>query len=72
MQTHTKKGYATEAMQSLVSYCFNHLPINEIRAYTHPDNKKSQAVAERIGMKYVGIREHPLFKINGKLFVIKK
>jgi len=72
LKNYTNHGYATEAMKSLIEYCFDHLEINEIRAYMHPDNPNSEAVAKRIGMNYDGIKRHPIFGNKGKKYFIKK
>jgi RimJ/RimL family protein N-acetyltransferase len=72
LKKYTNKGYATEAMKSLIEYCFDNLEINEIRAYMHPDNPNSEAVAKRIGMNYDGLQKHPVFGNKGKKYVIKK
>jgi ribosomal-protein-alanine N-acetyltransferase len=47
-------GYATEAAKALLSYALNELEIEEIVAYSHPDNKAGMRVAEKIGMENLG------------------
>ena len=66
------KGYATEAAEALIQYCFDHYPIYEIRAYMSPENPDSSGVAERVGMAYQGIQIHPLFGNEGKVYSITK
>ena len=68
----TKNGYASEALKSLIKYCFKSHEVNEIRAYMHPDNPYSEAVAKRAGMKYDGIKKHPIFCNKGKKYFINK
>jgi len=68
----TKNGYASEALKSLIDYCFNILELNEIRAYMHPSNPHSEAVAKRVGMTYDGIKKHPIFRNKGKLYYVNK
>lgn len=45
-------GYATEGALAVLHYGFNHLEINEIVAFTVPDNLRSRKVMERIGMTH--------------------
>lgn len=67
-----KKGYATEAMQEFLKQCFMHFEIDEMRAYMSPDNPNSAGVAERLGMQYQGIRNHPLAMVEGNLYSIRR
>ena len=64
-------GYATEAMEKLLDYCFNELKIDELRAYMSPDNPYSSSVAENIGMEYQGVEVHPVFENEGKMYTIQ-
>jgi RimJ/RimL family protein N-acetyltransferase len=43
-------GYATEGALASLNYGFNQLEINEIVAFTVPDNLRSRKVMEKIGM----------------------
>ncbi|HAT3869049.1 GNAT family N-acetyltransferase [Legionella pneumophila serogroup 2] len=45
-------GYATEGALAALDYGFNHLGLNEIVAFTVPDNLRSRKVMERIGMTH--------------------
>jgi RimJ/RimL family protein N-acetyltransferase len=47
---HWGKGYATEAARASLRYGFEQLGLGEIVAFTVPDNVRSRAVMERIGM----------------------
>jgi len=47
------KGYATEAARTSLSYGLNDLHIKEIIGLTHVDNRASQHVLEKIGLKFV-------------------
>ncbi|HWL37282.1 MAG TPA: GNAT family N-acetyltransferase [Frankiaceae bacterium] len=48
------KGYATEAGRGGVRHAFETLGLDEIAATTLPDNARSRAVMERLGMTYAG------------------
>lgn len=47
------RGYATEAASAWVRYGFDNLGLKRIIAVTHPDNRASQNVLEKVGMSYV-------------------
>ncbi len=49
----TKKGYATEASNRILEYCFNELGYQYLLASCDKPNLESQKVAERIGMKEI-------------------
>jgi len=44
------RGYASEAARAAVAYAFGELGLDEIVSFTVPDNTRSRAVMERIGM----------------------
>lgn len=44
------RGYATEGAQAVLNYAFDTLKLNEIVAFTVPDNLRSQRVMEKLGM----------------------
>ncbi len=67
-----KNGFATEAAQALIRYCFHHYSIREIRAYTSRENPSSSSVAERVGMAYRGIQKHPMFGTRGRVYSITR
>ncbi len=48
-------GYATEAARELVQYAFEQLKLPMLIAVTDPDNPRSAAVIERLGMRYDGL-----------------
>ena len=52
------RGYATEAMAALVTYAFDRLGADVVRAYASADNVPSIRVAEKIGMRLVERMEH--------------
>ena len=51
---HQGKGYATEAARGAIAYGFGELGLDEVAATTLPDNVRSRAVMERLGMTYAG------------------
>lgn len=48
------KGYATEAVRSLVDYAFNTLKFNRIEAKVHPENKNSINVLQKLNFTFEG------------------
>jgi [ribosomal protein S5]-alanine N-acetyltransferase len=55
-------GYATEVAQRLVEFGFSDLGMHRIWATSHPDNRASSRVLEKIGMSFEG-------RIRGHMFV---
>jgi RimJ/RimL family protein N-acetyltransferase len=45
-------GYATEIGRAGLAYAFDELGADEVVAFTEPHNRRSRAVAERLGMSY--------------------
>jgi 8-oxo-dGTP diphosphatase len=69
-----RNGYAREAVTALVDFGFRTLRLKTIRAYTDPDNVRSQKVLLHCGLKAIGeldllqptrngARRAPLFRI---------
>lgn len=48
------RGYATESARGAIGYGFGTLGLEEIAATTLPDNVRSRAVMERLGMTFAG------------------
>jgi len=48
------KGYATEAVNGVIAYGFEHLNLNRIFGRSFPDNPASSRVMEKAGMVYEG------------------
>ena len=51
-------GYATEAVGALVSYAFDVLDADVVRAYASAENVPSLRVAEKVGMRLIERIEH--------------
>lgn len=62
-------GYATEGALACLDYGFNLLSINQIVAFTVPDNLRSRKVMEKIGMvqDIEGTFAHPKLPMNHRL-----
>lgn len=48
-------GYATEAARAILAYAFDELESAEVYILTEPPHRKSQAVAERLGLRSRGL-----------------
>jgi RimJ/RimL family protein N-acetyltransferase len=48
-----KRGYGTEAVAALVTYAFDTLGADVVRAYADADNTPSIRVAEKVGMRLI-------------------
>ena len=51
--THWGKGYATEAGASAIAYAFEVIGVVEVFSIILPENRRSQAVARRLGLTLV-------------------
>ncbi|MCA9799131.1 MAG: GNAT family N-acetyltransferase [Cyanobacteria bacterium HKST-UBA04] len=63
------KGYATEAARAALAFGFTEKSLGEIVSFTHPDNLRSIAVMERLGMTrdMDGDFEHPFLPAGHRL-----
>ncbi len=52
-------GIATEAAREALRFAFEDAGITEVVSFTVPPNLASQAVMQRIGMRYDGVFHHP-------------
>lgn len=52
------KGFATEAVGALVTYAFETLGADVVRAYANANNRASIRVAEKLGLRLVERTEH--------------
>ena len=66
---HWGKGYATEAARAALAHGFGSLGLNEILAFTVPDNAASREVMQRIGMRRdpAGDFDHPHLPLDSPL-----
>lgn len=55
------KGYGTEAVQMMVDYLFLHKDIVRVQAETHPGNKASQRVLQKVGFSLEGLIRKSFF-----------
>lgn len=53
------QGIATEAAAEVLRHGFEGLGLTEIVSFTVPPNLASQAVMQRVGMRYDGVFDHP-------------
>jgi ribosomal-protein-alanine N-acetyltransferase len=51
-KNHWNKGYATELVLAAIAWGFTHLNVNKLVAVTRSENKRSQNVLEKYGMRY--------------------
>lgn len=58
-QDHQGRGYATEALQALISYLLGDPRIELVRATIDPANGASRRVAEKAGMREIGLCRNP-------------
>jgi RimJ/RimL family protein N-acetyltransferase len=52
---HEGKGYATEAVDTLIDWALERAPVRAVRATIPPWNKASARVAEKLGLSHVGM-----------------
>ncbi|MGP3779585.1 GNAT family N-acetyltransferase [Halanaerobium saccharolyticum] len=50
-QDYQNKGYMTETLKSIIKWAFRHNEIKSVVAETNKDNKTSQRVLKKVGMK---------------------
>jgi RimJ/RimL family protein N-acetyltransferase len=67
-----RRGYATETVEAVISYCFENNPIEEFRSYISPENPRSAAIAKRLGMRYEGRGKHPIHGDDSEVYSISR
>ena len=50
LKEHWGKGYATEALETIIPYVFTHFKVNRLVAFTNGNNNESIALLKRVGM----------------------
>jgi ribosomal-protein-alanine N-acetyltransferase len=76
-QNYRGKGLIPEAANASLTYGFETLGLKEIIALTHPNNRSSQRVTQKIGLRYVDTRSYfnmqcCRFKITNEEFDLRK
>lgn len=51
-----RRGYAVEAARALVDYAFHTMKLPRIAAIAHPENERSIAIMDKLGMRDGGIK----------------
>ena len=64
-QKYQKNGFASEALQLLISYSFTHLNLHQLYANITSDNSKSIALFKKHQFKEIGVKKDWTFS-NGK------
>ena len=64
---HQNRGYTTEAMQSILEYCFKTHQMKKVFLRIHPENKGSLRIAEKCGFAKHGIMHNDFKTSDGKL-----
>lgn len=67
------QGFAFEAAQEIIKYCFIELQADKLYAGHHPHNKRSQKLLTRLGFSYIGDRfyeptglYHPSYEVSNQ------
>ena len=64
-QKYQKNGFASEALQLLINYCFTHLNLHQLYANITSDNTKSIALFKKHQFNQVGLKKDWIFS-NGE------
>lgn len=59
------KGYMTEAVEGIAAFAFKELHAKRLEIRCDARNKKSRAVAERVGFNLEGILENSAMTVDG-------
>lgn len=67
-------GYAMEACEAIIKYCFHTYEINKLYVGHHPQNKASENLIKKLGFNYLGTNfyeptglYHPSYELNKKI-----
>jgi len=61
------KGYATEGAKACLKHGFENLAFDEVVSFTAVENKPSQRVMQKVGMRFEGYFDHPKVAVNHPL-----
>lgn len=61
---HQQKGFASEALELLIQYCFSHLGLHQLYANITSDNMKSHALFSKYQFKKIGVKKDWIFANN--------
>jgi ribosomal-protein-alanine N-acetyltransferase len=50
-----RKGIATEAVSTMLDFCFGELGLHRVQAFVHPDNTASRKLVEKLGFRAEGL-----------------
>ena len=64
-----RQGYATEAATAMLNYMFNEVEIAEIKTSAAEINPASWKIMEKLGFKYIGMKQSSYFKDDEILMV---
>lgn len=63
-----KKGYGTEALESILNFAFNDLKLRKVTAEVYPGNNPSTKLLEKFNFKKEGyLRKSKICKADGKI-----
>ncbi|MBN9407723.1 MAG: GNAT family N-acetyltransferase [Burkholderiales bacterium] len=52
---HRSRGYAHEALSTLLAWCFDRMELHRVNALVHPDNAPSLRVLQKLGFEVEGL-----------------
>jgi ribosomal-protein-alanine N-acetyltransferase len=62
------KGYMTEALKTVLDFCFNEMNLHRIQCQISPDNKPSLALVTKLGFKEEGLLRKRGYHEDDKYF----
>ena len=66
------RGLATEGARAAVQAVFGHLEVDRVISLIHPDNHRSAAVAERLGMRHARQVHHPDVREDLRVYMLER
>jgi ribosomal-protein-alanine N-acetyltransferase len=52
---HCRQGIATEAVSTMIRFCFEGLGLHRLQAFIHPDNAPSLSLVDKLGFRREGL-----------------